>query len=245
MTPCPIYLMMMPVTLFSWLTPTMPLTYSIVSLPSKIFDICALPSLPCILINTYREHTDLYVDGTTILSKEGTTQGDPLAMPMYALAILPLIHHVNHDIDQIWYADDATATGKITHNLLTWWDKLVSLGPAHGYHVSASKTCLVAKQSHQAAALSAFHDTQITITAEGKPHLGAALGTLTSVQHYVKRKVEGWAQELNQLASIAANNPHAAYAAFTHGLSSRWTFLASHTKHQAATGRYNPIQTDT
>ena len=69
--------------------------------------------------------------------------------------------------------DDVTATGKIT-NLCTWWDKLVSLGPAYGYHVNASKTCLVAKQSHHAAALSAFHDTQITIIAEGKPHLGAA-----------------------------------------------------------------------
>ena len=73
------------------------------------------PSISTILINTYREHTDLYVDGTTILSQEGTTQADPLAMPMYALAILPLIHHVNHDIDQVWYADDATATGKITN----------------------------------------------------------------------------------------------------------------------------------
>ena len=95
------------------------------------------PSISTILIYTYREHTDLYVDGTTILSQEGTTQGDPLAMPMYALAILPLILHVNHDIDQVWYADDATAIGKIT-NLRTWWDKLVSLGPAYVYHVNAS-----------------------------------------------------------------------------------------------------------
>ncbi|KAL5479245.1 hypothetical protein EMCRGX_G022742 [Ephydatia muelleri] len=70
-------------------------------------------------------------------SQEGTTQGDPLAMPMYALATLPLMHHVNHDIGQVWYADDATATGKLT-NLRTWWDKLVSLGPAYGYHVNAS-----------------------------------------------------------------------------------------------------------
>ena len=70
------------------------------------------PSISTILINTYREHTDLYVDGTTILSQERTImQDDPLAMPLYALAILPLIHHVNHDIDQVWYADDATATG--------------------------------------------------------------------------------------------------------------------------------------
>ena len=33
------------------------------------------PSISTILINTYREHTDLYVDGTTILSQEGTTSG--------------------------------------------------------------------------------------------------------------------------------------------------------------------------
>ena len=49
------------------------------------------PSFSTILINTYRSPTELFVDGSTILSQEGTTQGDPLAMPMYALGILPLI----------------------------------------------------------------------------------------------------------------------------------------------------------
>ena len=49
------------------------------------------PPLSTILINTYRAPTELFVDGDTILSQEGTTQGDPLAMPMYALATIPLI----------------------------------------------------------------------------------------------------------------------------------------------------------
>ena len=45
-----------------------------------------VPTTATILINTYRAPTELFVDGDTLLSQEGTTQGDPLAMPMYALA---------------------------------------------------------------------------------------------------------------------------------------------------------------
>ena len=50
------------------------------------------PSLAPILINSYRAATELFVDGQVLLSEEGTTQGDPLAMPMYALATIPLIN---------------------------------------------------------------------------------------------------------------------------------------------------------
>lgn len=69
------------------------------------------PSLAAILINMYRHPTYLYMDSNTLLLQEGTTQGDPLAMPMYAVGILPLIHRINENIKQIWYAVDVTATG--------------------------------------------------------------------------------------------------------------------------------------
>ena len=60
-------------------------------------------------------------------------QGDPLAMPMYALALLPLINSLSDDaIKQIWYADDAASCGQI-ENIRTWWDKLVQIGPDYGY----------------------------------------------------------------------------------------------------------------
>ena len=73
------------------------------------------PPIATAIINTYRRDADLFVDGSTLYSQEGTTQGDPLAMPMYALTLLPLIEKVNPNLSviQTWYADDATAAGKI------------------------------------------------------------------------------------------------------------------------------------
>ncbi len=74
------------------------------------------PSLATVLIITYRAPTELFVDGDVLYSREGATQGDPLAMPMYALAIMPLVRKLQScsgDVTQIWYADDAAAAGKL------------------------------------------------------------------------------------------------------------------------------------
>ena len=53
------------------------------------------------LINLYISITDLFVDGDVILSQEVTTQRDPLAMPMYGLATIPLIQRLNELCRQI------------------------------------------------------------------------------------------------------------------------------------------------
>ena len=72
------------------------------------------PLLSKILINTYREDVRLFIDGETLLSQEGTTQGDPLAMAMYAVAVTLLIHRLKFEATkQVWFADDATAGGKL------------------------------------------------------------------------------------------------------------------------------------
>ena len=62
-----------------------------------------------------------------IKSAEGTTQGDPLAMPIYAIATIPLIKKLTQDTTQIWYADDAASMGKMDH-VRKWWDKLEKIG---------------------------------------------------------------------------------------------------------------------
>ena len=60
-------------------------------------------ALSKVLTNTYREDVQLFIDGEVLLSQEGTTQGDPLAMAMYAIAITPLIRRLEDRVSkQVW-----------------------------------------------------------------------------------------------------------------------------------------------
>ena len=81
------------------------------------------PPLARILTNTYRLQSSLFIGEEVIYSKEGTTQGDPLAMPMYALGILPLIQRLSPAAKQVWFEDDGTAGGKLDQIRL-WWSLL-------------------------------------------------------------------------------------------------------------------------
>ena len=101
----------------------------------------------------------------------------------------------------------------------------MSLGPSYGYLANPSKTWLIVKPKHLPEATKVFHDSGINITTEGKRHLEAALGGKSFVDSYVEEKVAMWVKEVEDLAIIAKSHPQAAYAAFTHGLTSKWTYL--------------------
>ena len=143
------------------------------------------PSLSVVLINTYREDIELFVDGATLLSTEGTTQGDPLAMAMYGIGSLPLIKKLQTcDVTQTWYADDAAAAGS-TANIRCWWDMITKAGPMFGYYPNASKTHLIVKQEYVQSAKGLFDGSGITVIADGDRYLGAAVGTRTYIEQYV------------------------------------------------------------
>ena len=89
-----------------------------------------------------------------------------------------------------------------------------------------AKIWLITKQLHHQSTMSALSDTPVNITVEGRPHLGAPLGSQEYTDLFVKGKVKEWCNELEKLASIAETQPHAVYAAITHGLAGKWNYLS-------------------
>ena len=146
------------------------------------------PSIATILINTYRASSELLVDNQVLWSQEGTTQGDPLAMPFYALATLRLINSLPTSLHHIWYADDASACGKIS-DIYSWWSTLVKKGFLYGYFPNSSKTYLVVKKDHLGTAKDVFCDSNIQITTSGRPLLGAAIGSEEFIESLLKRRL--------------------------------------------------------
>ena len=101
-----------------------------------------------------------------------------------------------------------------------------SLGPDFGYFPKSSKSWVVTKPQHLSAAKELFEGSGVNVTCDGRPYLGSPLGSDEYANDFVKKKVEVWSNELSLLSGIALSQPHAAFAAYTHGLKSKWSFLS-------------------
>ena len=55
--------------------------------------------------------------------------------------------------------------------------------------------------------------------------MGAPLGSPEFKSIFLQERVCQWRNDIIQLSNFASSQPHAAYSAMIHGLSSRWTFL--------------------
>ena len=147
-------------------------------------------------------------------------------MSLYAVSLQPLIAQLQTSSSdkQCWFADDATTSGTL-ENVMRWWDKLSSSGPALGYFPNTKKCWLITKPEKEEEARAFFAVTAINVTMEGYKHLGAALGSRSYFEEYVGEKVEEWVSQVIKLAEFAVSQPQASYAAFTFGLRYRWTYF--------------------
>ena len=154
------------------------------ALRNMIYNVC--PALAIIATNTYRKVSPLFYNQQTIQSKEGTTQGDPLAMAIYAVAIRPLINKAKNEAMQIWFADDAAAAGKLA-DFREWWDILSTYGLEYGYFPNALKTVIVTKPELLERATNTFSDLEVTVTTEGTRYLGAPIGSEEFVTGFIEK----------------------------------------------------------
>ena len=179
------------------------------------------------LANTNSKPIRLFVTGGgDICSVEGTCQGDPLAMAIYSIAIMPLIRKLNSSCPsttQCWYADDDGAADYIVA-LRRYWQVLTEIGPGYGYFPNPIKTVLLTKIEHQEEASRLFADTGVSITTDGCLYLGGAIGERQFCHSFVTALAEKWSDDLRTLAHLAQTQPHAAYTVFTKGLLARWKY---------------------
>ena len=93
-------------------------------------------------MNTYRSRSRLFVcGGGEILSQEGTTQGDPLAMPWYSVNTSIMIQNLRVHcsmVKQVWLADDSAGGGRIAQ-LYDWYEELSKEGEKFGYLVKSGQ----------------------------------------------------------------------------------------------------------
>ena len=186
------------------------------------------PRAALTIINTYRLPSRLFlVGGGEMSSQEGTTQGDPLAMPFYAVSISIIIYFLRSEFEsekQVWLADDATAAGDL-HSLLHFLNRLIIEGAKYGYYVNPGKSWLILKnETDLNKANDLFQDLEIQITTEGQRLLGAVIGAESFKEEYVANLVSTWCLELEKLSSIAISQPQAAFSAFTLGYRRKFTY---------------------
>ena len=193
----------------------------------NMYVIC--PVIATYVSNTYRYPSRLFVaGGVEIKSHEGTTQGDPLAMPWFSLNTVPVIQSLRNQVPsvkQVWLADDASGGGKL-QDLREWYNLIVSQGKRSGYYVNEKKCWLILKvPSMEEEARKIFAGTAVNITAEGQRHLGAAVGSKEYKDQYCSSKVNKWTDEIKSPTEIARSQPQAAYTAFIKGYRSKFTYF--------------------
>ena len=121
---------------------------------------------------------------------EGTTQGDSIAMALYAPNIWPLITslQVVSTAKQCSFADDAGGIGSST-DIKRWWDTLSTLGPDFGFFPNDKKWWIDAKPGKKEIVKEVFKMTDIIVTMEGRNHLRAVIGSRENQEEFVSEKV--------------------------------------------------------
>ena len=125
----------------------------------------------------------------------------------------------------MWLADDSAGIG-LLQEFRAWWDTLCKEGVRYGYDADSVKTYLLVKPDLLEEAHRLFQGTGVQIVTDGTRYLVSECHRSTGIsQGFPTRQGFGMGNEIEQLATFATTEPHAAFTALTPGLRGKCTFI--------------------
>ena len=156
-----------------------------------------------------------------ILSMEGCTQGDVLAMILYGITTLPLLEQVREDVPGAFvpmYADDLASGGAARRNASVM-QSLILHGSDYGYYPEPEKSWYICLLEDEAEARRVFEEFGLAIQfTRGQRYVGGFIGGEEERDEWLVPQVEKWAESVRTLARIAVKHPQTAYAGLTFSL---------------------------
>ena len=114
-----------------------------------------------------------------------------------------------------------------------YWNKLTAIGPKYCYLPKPAKSYLIVKEKKLMEAQNLIANSRVNITAGGKTHLGAVIGSKEYRDEYVKDLVKNWDNQLTILSTIAETQLQAAYLSFASGFKSKLNYFLRTTQTSA------------
>ena len=165
-----------------------------------------------------------------LLSREGVTQGDPMAMAVYGIALIPLADRLRKEspnVLQPWYADDAAMQGPPAE-VVDCFALLCKIGPMFGYFPAPAKSFYICPLATVAKAKAAFSAAGMDSVKDCRGHryVGGFAGSMAMRDRWIEPKVAGWVEGIKALSKVAVRYPQAAYFGFCASLQSEWQYLS-------------------
>ena len=159
-------------------------------------------------------------------SKEGVTQGCPLAMITSRIVVLPLIKNIKWEIPNIthtWYGDNTGASGTFTI-IETYFNFLTCQGPGRGYYPKPSKSVLFVHPVNLETGKE-FGARQVFKVCTGALYPGSYIRDGESKSDWLRERTLTCEKNINKISETEGGYPQESYAAVVSAIQSEWIFL--------------------
>jgi hypothetical protein len=154
------------------------------------------------------------VGRTLLLSRQGTQQGDPLGMLLFAPAIKPLVLRIQSECElelNLWYADDGTLVGSVAE-VTKAYQILKDKGPKYCFFLVPHKTSL-GWLTMDCVRLRLLFDCRLDVDVTNLPLLGIVLaGSPVDSDEFVMQHLSTKSAKVDVILRIIADMDNAQIA---------------------------------